>query len=847
MNMGSSTLNEQAGVVKITKNQSHQNVTFVDGDNPFVHGYKTGVEGTRQQQDQEIATLEEFLSRPVKIANLSWGNATPSVDFAPWDLFFNNARVANRLNNYNLLRATLKVKFVVNGNAFYYGRQIAAYKPFTSSDSLSSFDEPEDIMQLSQLPHILLDPTTSTGGVLTCPFFYFKNYVNIPTSEYSLLGTIYVKTLPGAFLRHANDPDFPNLTISVFAWAEDVQMSVLTSVNTSTLIPQAGEIEEANRSGVVSGPATTIARVANALGRIPYIKPYAKATELAASAVSSIASSFGYCRPSVTKAPDFVKMLPSSSFALTNAPDTSLKLSVDHKQESTVDPRISGIEEEDMLSIVNIAKRESWIESFNWRVEDSTNSTLWNTRVTPVTWTEANGGQFRFPATAMAALPFRYWTGTLNYRFLVVCSGFHKGRLAITWDPNFVASSAVELNTLYSEIIDIAETTDFTISISNGQSWTMIRNTIPGITTTNEIYSQTRYSSPEDFANGVLHVSVMNSLTVASTAVINTDVSIQVFISAGDDFKVFVPWDHFQNFVPTVPVPAALLAEEPLEEQSGTLIGTNDSDNNSPEGHDEHILYKSESDDYTNLVFTGEAIPSFRAMVKRYSLWRSILPTLSAAAIECATNWKFAIYPFQRGRYGNAPDVAVGGINYAYCNTLLLHWVSYAFAGFRGNMRYKVVPRSITQWGGSSPVLNVLRFGSENTNTEYAATQRFNLSSFTNGASAARTAIRSSPNNHETDFTNTGTQGMAWIDVNSTGILEFEVPFYSQYRFAGTRHLGWTQADTWGLGGYYLQYKGSANNKIVYDIYSAAGEDFQTYFFMGLPVMYYEPTPPAVA
>lgn len=832
--------------MKLTKSQNQQNVNFVDGDDPFVHGYTTASDSTRGEQDAEMAPLSEFFSRPIKITTIQWNSLTSVGEFNPWELFFENPRVANRLANYNLLKATLKVKFVLNGNAFLYGRMLVGYTPNVPQESLdfTTYANFEDAVQLSQLPHIFLNPTTSTGGVLTCPFFFSKNYVRIPGNEFQNLGVINYIALNQ--LLHSNDPSFRPVTISVFAWAEDVQLSVLTSVETSTLIPQSGEIEEANRTGVVSGPASTVARVANALSNIPAIRPYAKATELASSTLASVASRFGYCRPSVTKTPDFVRVLPTSSFALTNTPDLSLKLSVDHLQEATIDPRIAGIEEEDMLSIVNIAKRESYIDTFTWTDTDISGDFLWNTRVTPVVWKSGVGSSYHFPATAMAALPFRYWTGTLNYRFQVVCSGFHKGRIAVAWDPNFISTNAPELNILYSEIIDIAETQDFTISVSNGQQYTLIPNVLPGINVPSEVISTTRYASYEQFANGVLGISVINALSTPTE--LGSTITVNVFISAGDDFKVFVPSDHFQNFVvrtmdeEVLGVAPSSQETELLEPQSGDIITSNDTNENSPIGDNLHVLFDADPADKTNLVFTGESIPSFRAMVKRYSLWTAILPTTNAGYANIAYNAKFAIFPYLRGRIFNAVDLTSTLVQYNYCNTLLLHYLTLGFAGWRGNIRYKVVPRhahTSTEYN-----LSVERFSYELAD-EFEQPATYATAGYTNHSRAAASVIRQAATGHDTDFVVHGTNGMAWVDGDITKVLEFEVPWYTRHRFADGRHKSWTAADTWQLGGYYLRVRGLLNNQNPFDVYCAAGEDFQTFFFMGLPRMYYEPTAPA--
>lgn len=831
--------------MRVTKSLSQQNVKFVDADDPFMHGYSTATDSTRMDQDSEMAPLSEFFSRPIKIRDIVWSVPLFTLEFNPWEDFFTNKRVSNRLTNFNLMRATLKVKFVINGNAFYFGRMMVGYTPYMSSDSMTTYSTFADITSLSQLPHIFLNPTTSTGGIITCPFFYNKNAALIPNSDFTDLGIMTCKVLNT--LAHANDPTFSPITISVFAWAEDVQLSVLTTNDQDTLIPQAGEIEQANATGMISGPATSIGRIANALSNIPAIAPYAKATEFAAKTIGSVASRFGYCRPTVTKAPDVVRILPTGSFALTNAPDLSQKLTVDHKQELSIDPRITGIEEEDMLSIVNIAKRESYWTNFNWAQDDAPGQILWNGRVTPVAWQAGGGGAFNFTATAMAALPFKYWTGTLNFRFQVVCSGFHKGRLAVVWDPNFVADTGLpELNIIYSEVIDIAETQDFTVSISNAQPFTLLRNVQPGFNSITETNSVTRFSSYEPWSNGVVALYVLNTLTAPSSDV-SSDVGINVYISAGDDFKVFVPDDFFQNFIPTIPVvPAGLLApeDEVLEEQSGALIGSNDTNEDTPDMQETHDLFDANTSDMISLAFTGESVPSFRALLKRFSLWTAVLPSIQPNYIHSLANFRFAWYPFQRGRYTNATDLAVGAIPYQFANTLLLHWVSYAFAGMRGSIRYKAVPRVPSTFNAHPCSMSVQRFSDDGL-TEWAAAARFGAGGYLSTSRAAQTVVKQGPYNHMNDYATNGTTGMAYVQTSNSDVLEWEVPFYSRYRFAGTRHLGWTASDTWGIGGFYLFVRGLFYNASVIDLYVSAGEDFQTYFFIGLPRMYYEPVPPA--
>jgi hypothetical protein len=310
------------------------------------------------------ATLEEFFSRPVRIHSFVWTPGSPMFEFIdPWSLFFHNVRVVNRINNYNLLRALLHIKVVLNGNGFYYGRAMASYLPRANSIIGSPLPRalvPQDLIQMSQLPHIYLDPTTSQGGEITLPFFHPNNALSIPENDFAQVGALTFKDL--TTLAHANNGTNP-VTITVFAWATDVSLSIPTSTRNGSLSPQMGD---EYGLGPVSRPANTIARAAGALSKIPVIAPYAKATQMAAQAVGDVASIFGYSRPtqvtqSSTVKPEFVGVL-----ANTNVPDNATKLTLDCKQEVTVDPRVVGLASSDEMSILSLAKRESYYGSFLW-------------------------------------------------------------------------------------------------------------------------------------------------------------------------------------------------------------------------------------------------------------------------------------------------------------------------------------------------------------------------------------------------------------------------------------------------------------------------------------------------
>lgn len=845
-------LNAQSGtstsytLTEGNENATYENVRFSDQMDPYMIDMSETPDPTRYMQDANDTSLENFFSRPVKIRESEWlVNGSLNFDIDPWSLYFENPRVANRLTNYKLLRANLHVKIVINGNGFFYGRILVGYNPLDAFDQSATFvSNTADNIRLSQCPHIFLDPTLSMGGELKLPFFWYENYFDITNSTWDKAGKLYFRTLNN--LTHANDAT-DSLTITVFAWAEDVSMSVLTSNDQNTLQPQSGEIDQANMKGVVSGPATTVAKWAAYFNGIPYIAPFAKATEIGGNAVASMAKIFGYCKPTVTKAPEPYRPVPTSTLALTNVPDVSHKLTIDDKQELTIDPRIAGVSGADPFNIKEIASRESYLTTFTWNQSTSPDTMLWNARVSPVIWAEETGPpvSFHFPACAMAALPFQYWKGTMKFRFQVVASAFHKGRIRIVYDPNFIANNTYlgysEYNTNYLKVVDIGEEQDFTVEVGMGQVTSFLGHYRPGDDAQSLCFSTTPYAA-DDVGNGVLGVYVVNELTTASS-VGEKNVEVNVFVSMGDDFEVAVPADDFANFV------LKPQSGEILEEQSGEELNADAQDTaepSAPEQTQSEIIGMPPADNRNlNDVFFGEAITSFRPLLKRFALW-----TTQAKGSETPTilSGRFSGYPYLRGSVPGAVDTTATIRQYNYCNTLLMHWVTCAFSGRRGSVRWKFIPRGAENRGDSIYVQRApLRLGA----SSYSYVDRQGIPEYSDDKIAKVNAVQSFEptglNIPEEGAVMAGSLGQA-VAINSVnGTLEFEFPYYSLYRFSPGRNLNYTGPMIFDAAFDYRMYflsSGATTDSACYDIHCAVGEDFQCYFFTGLPRMYYEDAPP---
>jgi hypothetical protein len=513
----------------IQRENTQQTVSFTDRAAAALSTVNNPLESTFMLADTSDR-VESFFERPQVIFTEEW---SPGVTFHqtidPWSLFFENPRVMEKLTNFYLLRAQLHIKIVVNSSPFYYGRLMASYNPMAFIDSYTFFrpGTQADFIQASQRPSVVINPASDEVAEMILPYVYPRSALVIPEQEWKNMGTLTIADLN--MLQNANAVADP-ITITVFAWATNVSYSQPTSVP----IPVQGELEDTHPSGVISAPASSLARYASMLGDVPLIGKYAKATSLMGNAVSGVASLFGYSKPRQT-APHISAVLDTNRrFTNYNNTDLCETLALDQKQEVTIDPRVTGCDGGDQMALVPLAKRESYLHTFTWDTSMPPQTLLFNSPVTPLLY-GVDGDQVFFTPMGWVSLPFRYWRGSLKFRFEVVASKFHRGRLRVMYDPAYQATN--EYNTNYTKIIDVADGADFTMQVGWGQGMPYLP--VPYSDLHIAPFSGDAITSRIGGANGIISMFVVNSLTTPNDAVSN--VQINVYVSACDDFEVHAP------------------------------------------------------------------------------------------------------------------------------------------------------------------------------------------------------------------------------------------------------------------------------------------------------------------
>lgn len=831
----------------------HQTVQFADGTAGNDMAVESYLGASTIGGDADELELGDFFARPVLIQKIVWtyDSLAFGATFKPWKLFFENPRVINRINNYNRLRGTLKVKFVVTGNGFYYGRMLCSYLPMDEADALTRARAAFQIDQIeaTQRPHVFLDPSLSQGAEMHLPFFWPYEAVSIPDAEWNGLGRFDLFDMTG--LRHAGGSTEP-VTISVFAWSEDLELSIPTSSPSIALTPQSGREKMNGKAkgkpksvvskkalapdeygqGIISKPASIVANIAGRLIEAPYIGSYARATQIAAGSVSAIASLFGYSRPVDLEPITRAKIHTHSNMANCDATSLVTKLSVDSKQEVTVDTRVMGLGGMDEMNIKGIATRSAFLTEVVWLQARTPGDKLFTCGVHPGMYdqlvSEPLVEYHLLPCANMQEL-FSLWRGTMRYRFQIVASAFHRGRLRISWDP--YGPDQGEFNTCYNYIVDIAEERDFCIDVGWGSTKGMLRtypiSEQPPPYSANFPPDDTPPGFSPEWSNGILTVSVFDRLTLPNSTALAGDLYINVFVSACDDIEFAAPQSaEINNFTPFAP-------------QSGTEAIAPDlnagAEGSSPLNEPVVARFATPPSNMENALatYSGEVIVSLRTLLKRVSYHGGILtPAFGNLITPSVQRIRYPTYPPFPGKDPFAFQTANSPSGfYSYFNMIPLQWVLMSFTGYRGGIRIHVTRSHTSTLWQNHYISRVSTY----TQSGFAKGSEF-VTAIGNGGTLGNLssrAVKESP------------CGIAGENIHSQPSVEAEIPYYNQARFLlGKRRdqLSTVPNNVFN----YFQYTtfGRSNMSDTCFLFGySTGEDFQVGLFTGLPVLFQREDP----
>lgn len=799
-----------------------QNVGFTDQPNNVIADIPHPMAYVKVDHSQNVE-LGDYLKRPVKIYSKSWqiGNTIDAAlsSFEPWHDFFNHPSMKRKLDNYYLVRCNLHLKFVINASPFYYGCCIAAYQPMTNFNPapvvISSSARKENVCY-SQRPHIYIYPQDSQGGEMVLPFLYHKNWLNATSAtDLNNMGQIVLNSF--GTLKNANGLTTDSINIQVYAWAEDVEVAGPTS-------KLAVQSSDEYSKGVISRPASAIARAAGHFSNIPIIGEFATATSYAAGAIADIASLFGY-----TNVPVIEEVKPFYSKPFPNLASTDIgtpveKLTLDAKNELTIDPKITGVNVDDELIISSFCGRESWVFESTWAASDVSETSLFFSKVSPDLLRKESGTNVvTFWGTPMSHVnrQFKWWRGDIIYRFKFICTKYHRGRVVINWDPAGTIGATGDYTTeTYTRIIDITEETDVEFRVPYTQATSYLRCT--NDITEHFSRSSTTTSGVGDAFNGVITVRVLNEQT---SPVTSADINMLVFVKAAENIEFAGP-RQVSNLI------------SPYAVQSGVM----DVDVSSYELG----VKPSEADPNINLIHMGEHCVSLRQLMRRSAQYLRLDRTGTSGADSLYAMLRnmsrSPMYPGfdPEGLHGATGLTSALPENYNWVNWNPATYFSTCFVASRGSYIYNL---NVSGRDPSSSA-RIVR-------TEFPHTK----SNYVMNTAWGAAGLDSTANFAKSDNATSGVSGQSLTNQFTQAGVSALVPMYSRYKFLSnnvlTRTAG-TSADdsvsdtvTFGV---MVSTEAVKDLDVWYaDTYVGIGTDFNLVFFLNVPAMFKYDSFPAAA
>lgn len=504
-----------------------------------ISAYKTGLQPSLTALSQDI---RDYLARPLDMVSYtiqgsSFANTYPEFQF---DTYLTNPAISSKIAGFQAMNFKIRVRLVVNADPFLQGRLLLVWIPQGSGACPNWGARSQHLTTITQFPHIELDIATQTTAIMEIPFMYPLPYYPNPNNGYRFTAPQYCSFLLYNYGSIATGTGSTSCNATLYISIHDVELAIpgpqssgkssrsVASVRKGMRKTLAAD-PELNRDDIrpISGALRGLSFAANAVKNVPLISSIATPAAWVLENLSHSAKSFGFCNPEVAA---FTNPFNQVSFAnLLNADVPSYHQSLALTRGNTVvgTSHLKG-NDEDELSLASLLSRPAYILSSVWTTSNGPGTVIYSVDHGPGSYNNVlslNGTNVTFsPPITYFSIPFNYWRGGIVYRFKMVKTKYHSGRLMVSYYPagttNGGPATLNSANSVYTirRVIDISELTEFEVIV-------------PFLHVAPYAYM--------DQTLGKLVVTVVNELVAPST--VNTSIQLITEVSAAEDFEIAMP------------------------------------------------------------------------------------------------------------------------------------------------------------------------------------------------------------------------------------------------------------------------------------------------------------------
>lgn len=534
-----------------------------------------------KDMNNELGDVRRILARPKYYNKVALDNGKFS-DFVTLDSEFYNLvfQVKDRFSGALGFRATTCFRLVLAAPPQVGGLIRCWYNPLDVNGTVENpfnyaYTNNDhtwrglDFTAFSQLPGAEMNFEDSTALDFKIPFTSFMSFMPLSDSiDFNpvWLGTFgFTDLLPIRYGIGTTEP-----TITVYTWLEDIEVIGSINPTLSVIQPQAGEPEDVEPDGPLSGPLYKTSKVASLISsHVPSVSSLATPLAWASRLASHAVSAFGYSKP-IDNSKTLRQWDTSISFQNNaDGPDPCFSMGLLQDNSVKTTNRIGGTDIDEM-SIAYLMSKPSAIARFV--IEPATTGRVFSLPLSPHAMYRSTSTDSTVVPTLPLDVPLFYrqanlkpgdivtpsipfWLGMLfkkyrgTYKFTVKCNKtrFHGGRLMLVYTPSVKTDDDNKILVPGTE--DLVGTFDLS-QYANSKLWDLRESNTcefecPWISPTEYLQSFVPY--------GTFSIHVVDNVTMPDTVFQGLDFMVEV---CGDGFdfehpelnRFFVnPYDDYRS------------------------------------------------------------------------------------------------------------------------------------------------------------------------------------------------------------------------------------------------------------------------------------------------------------
>jgi hypothetical protein len=365
------------------------------------------------------------------------------------------------------IRFTMNFRLQVSVTSFHQGLLALGWQ-YGLRGGFGAFARYDKSYAITNLPHVRLDLSEQTMVELSIPFMYPNEFLEVEPVPFasnpvaSDLGTIaLVPVLAALSVAGLTAP-----TYALYSYLTDIELFGVDVINPTSVVLQSGGgliTKEVKESKIVSGTLSNMAKISRFVARgIPSLSAIAGPASWALDTAAGVARYFGFSKPMVQDPPVKIYRSNYGNEYQVDLPQTGDVVGIIQGNTTTIDTSLGGTDVDEM-SLAFLTQQWSQINR-NFVATVNTHGTfLYSAPVSPAAfWFRAgnanpfsnivypfsdlslvsNSGNSFLPSSLMYISSFfRYWRGSIKFRFTFAKTKLHGGRYMATFNPSLTFQS----------------------------------------------------------------------------------------------------------------------------------------------------------------------------------------------------------------------------------------------------------------------------------------------------------------------------------------------------------------------------------------------------------------------